>query len=572
MPQSARSLRDWFLYTDRNKPQFDPTCGTNITIERLWDSEQSNIESQDWQREEWLIRSALVPVEQLSAAFGEIPSPHYLSFELGWNSQDEFSFGDHSKYRAINLYPLVLAIKHPITEEYRIQPNSKFLMYHALLELLPNQYYHPLDNVRVVDSEIETHKFLNPTARVAVHRDYLRDFLAVMKMGLLISVVADRFANTLTEDELELTPAEDVKIDDFSSLTAYKHHPESTHHGHFTGRSIIHRTYVVEPYDHPRYERSPWYFFGKLQIDKTQLPLFIVDNEGNKRTLPQNVFFGEYIENGIGNFGYLYFRPEVLQKFINIRGYSVFFHMRNWGIASLPGDRGTVDVGVNSQGMVNAFAPDIAKLSIAEQAYWASFSSLPSGEVCEEMFQTRMQQKPPHSPGVVDILRNCRTLLSDSLKKKYNVAIHNPIDPSALELSRLSVGPLTNQYSELLELARIMYGWLIETIRIDSLRLCLSTAGQTIDKRLKELRQIKLLEKILVVNGLDETEALSATSPLVGLNELRIGSAHIGSLELEHGFQLMGALATPSTPREGWNFCVDSVARSFQSIVNQIGI
>ena len=567
MARSSRSLKDWFLYTNRDNPQLDPTSGTNIIIERLWESEKSNIDAPDWQREEWLIRSALIPVEQLSAAFGEIPSPHYLNFELGWDQQDEFNFGNHSIYKGIDLYPLVSAIKHPTTDEYRIHLNSKFLMYHALIQPQSNQYYHPIDNIRVVDTEIETHRYLNPTAKVSVHRDYLRDFLAVIKMGLLISVVADRFANAMTEDELELIPAEDLKIDEFSSLSAYKH----AEHEHFTGRSIIRRTFVVAPYEKPRYERSPWYFFGKLQVDESRLPEFIVDNEGNRRTLPQKGFIGEYIERGIGDYGYLYFRPEVLQKFIQIQGYSVFFHMRNWGIASSPGDRGTVDVGINSQGLVNAFAPDIAKLSIAEQAYWASFSSLPSGEVCEEMFQTRMQQRPPHSPGIVDILRNCRALLSESFKKKYNVEIINPINPSALELSRLSVGPLTRQFAELLELAKIMYGWVIETIRIDSLRICLSTAGQTMDKKLKDLRQIKLLEKILIINGLGDIEALAVTSPLVGLNELRIGSAHIGSLELEHSFQLMGLSATPPTPKEGWNVCVDSVASSFRSIVNQIG-
>lgn len=567
MTRSSRSLKDWFLYADRNNLQLDPTSGTHIVVERLWEKEQNNIDSPDWQREEWLIRSALIPIEQLNSAFEEIPSPHYLNFELGWNSQDEFSFGNHGTYKGIDLCPLVLPFKHPITEEFNIQLNQKFLMYHALLQPQTNQFYHPIDNVRVVDAEIESHRYLNPTAKVSVHRDYLRDFLSVMKMGLLISVVADRFANSPTDEGLELTPVEDFKIDEFSTISAYKH----AEHGHFTGRSTIYRTYVIGPYEKPKYERSPWYFFGKRQVDESQFPEFIVDNEGNKRTLPQNPFLPEYIKSGIGDYGYLYFRPEVLQKFLHIQGYSVYFHMRNWGIASLPGDRGTVDVGINSHGLVNAFAPDIAKLNMAEQAYWASFSSLPSGELCEEMFQTRMQQKPPHSPGIVEILRNCRTLLSDGFMKKYNVEILNSIDPSNPELCRMSVGPLTSQFNELLELAKIMYGWLIEAIRIESLRICLTNAGQIMDKKLKELRQIKLLEKILIAKGLGDTEALSITAPLVGLNELRIGSAHIGSLELEHGFQLMGASGTPRTPREGWNFCVDSVARSFESIAEHIG-
>lgn len=131
----------------------------------------------------------------------------------------------------------------------------------------------------------------------------------------------------------------------------------------------------------------------------------------------------------------------------------------------------------------------------------------------------------------------------------------------------MSIGPLTNQYAELLELARILYGWIIETMRVDSLRACLTTLGQTVDNK---LRQIKLLEKILIARGYKETEARSMTAPLIGLNELRIGSAHIGSLELEHGFQLMGASLTPQTPRAGRNFCIDAVVRSLNSIANAI--
>ena len=56
------------------------------------------------------------------------------------------------------------------------------------------------------------------------------------------------------------------------------------------------------------------------------------------------------------------------------------------------------------------------------------------------------------------------------------------------------------------------------------------------------------------------------TAPLVGLNELRIASAHIGSLKLEPSFQLMGAIKIPATPREGWDLCVNSVVASLNSI------
>lgn len=556
-------LRDWFQYSDREKSPYNPTNGTTITITSFWRKESSEFKSPDWRCEEWLINSALVPVDQLNMAASKIMSPHDITFEMGWTSEDQFSFGDYSQYGEIQLYALAQLIKHPVSQDFTVELSREFITYHALQKRNQSQYYHPIDNLLVAETNLDSHKFYDPTARVIIHRDYLRDFLAAVDMGLLISVIADRFANAVTEEELELEQIEDEQIDQFTSISTTIHTPEFTHHGCFQGRSILRRNFIIEPYDKPKFERSPWYYFGEQSTPESELPSFIVNDEGKRQSLPKDTYIGNYINRGIGKFGYLYFRPEVLQKYLQVPGYSVFFHMRNWGVASLPGDRGTIDVGINSQELVNAFAPDIADLSLAEQAYWASFSSLPSGEICEELFQTRMQNNPPHSPGVVDLIRDARSQLNAIFQHQISVDLFSDIEPSKQELSRLSVGPLNNQFTEVLELAKILYGWVIETMQVDPLRNTLSSLGGTVDKN---LRQIKLLEKILMAKGLDEKQARSITAPLVGLNELRIGSAHIGIPEQEPIFQLMGASTIPKTPRLGWNLCVDAVVNCLCSI------
>jgi hypothetical protein len=247
-----------------------------------------------------------------------------------------------------------------------------------------------------------------------------------------------------------------------------------------------------------------------------------------------------YIQQGIGQYGYLYFRVEVLQKFLTSPGYSVFFHMRNWGTANLSGERGSIDVGINSQGLVNAFAPDIAKLTPAEQAYWSSFSSLPSGEICEDMFQTRMQLAPPNSPGIVDLVQESRASLNSIFEERFSLPLVNDWEPSYQELSRLSVGPISNQYTEVLDLTKILYGWIIETMRIGNLRDVLDSLGGNVDQN---LRQIKLLE--------------------------RIGSAHIGSPALKSAFELLGSSIVPLTPREGWNLCADSIVNCLKAMTKK---
>lgn len=564
---SSRALREWFRYSDRNKLPYNPTIDTAVTVERFWQNEESEFNSPNWQCEEWLIRSALIPVDQLNAAAVEIESPHDLTFEIGWNFGHQFSFGDYAQFGEIQLYPLVLLIKHPISQEFTIELSREFITYHALQQRNQSQYYHPTDNILVTEANLDSHEIYKPTANVNIHRDYLRDFLAAMKMGLLISVVADRFANTPTEEELELDQLEDNQLDEFTWLSTIVHTPEFTRHGYFRGRSILRRNFIIEPYNRPKFERSPWFYFGKQPADDAEFPSFIMNDEGKKQTLPKNTYLENYIKNGIGEFGYLYFRSEVLQKYLQNPGYSVFFHMRNWGVASQPGDKGTIDVGINSHGLVNAFAPDIADLSPSEQAYWASFSSLPSGEVCEEMFQTRMQQNPPHSPGVTELIRDARSQLSAVFQNQFSIDLFNDIEPNKQELCRLSVGPISNQFTEVLELAKILYGWIIETMQIDALRNALSILGGTVDEN---LRQIKLLERVLIAKRLDQTQARSMTAALVGLNELRIGSAHIGNLELESPFQRMGASTTPQTPRAGWHLCVDALTRDMSLIASAL--
>ncbi len=54
------------------------------------------------------------------------------------------------------------------------------------------------------------------------------------------------------------------------------------------------------------------------------------------------------------------------------------------------------------------------------------------------------------------------------------------------------------------------------------------------------------------------------------MNELRIEAAHIGNLNIDKGFNLMGISTLPSTPRIGWTLCVDSVIECLNNITNAL--
>jgi hypothetical protein len=562
------TLHDWFQYTDRDKSPHNPIIDTMITVDRFWQGdEKGKYDSPTWQKEKWLTHSILVPIEYLKILATKKIDPQELEVSIGWDLKGKFDFGEYLMYEGIQLYPLVSSIKHPITQEITLELNSKFIRYHALQKRNEYQYFHPKDNILVAETRLDNHEIYDPTPNIKIYRDYLQDFLAVAKMGLLISVVADRFANTLTEDELGISNGEEKQIGEFTWLSTNTSPSENSNPQYFHGRSILRRNFIIEPHDRPKFARSPWHYFGEKLIKESEQPKFIINDKGDKKALPQNTYIGNYMGEGIGHFGYLYFRPEVLQKYLQTDGYNVNFHMRNWGFVCLPGDRGSIDVGINSHGLVTAFAPDIADLDIQEQEYWSSYSSLPSGEVCEELFQTRMQCKPPHSPCVTELINNVCSQLNRNFENIISVPLFKDIQLNEQDIHKLNVGAISNKYDEVLELSKTLYMRIIETMEVQPLRTALTTLGGTVNK---DFRQIKLLEQILIAKGIDQAKARSFTAPLVGLNELRIGAAHIGNLNIDKGFNLMGISTLPSTPRIGWTLCVDSVIECLNNITNAL--
>ncbi len=560
-------LNKWLTYKDRDSSPYNPLSETEITIERLFDKQIGNVDDVFWKREEWLIRSALIPIEQIDEALQKIDTPHSLTFETGWGIDNKFNFCKEMNFEKITLYPFALTYKHPITKEVKVEINRDFTMYHALETQDFSSYYHPIDKILIIQTEVEKHDFLNPTPKVTVHLDYLKDFLSEINMGLFVSIVADRFANAKTKEELGITESELHKIDHFTYMESSVSSPKESGNEYFRGWSIIHKNLVIKPYSRPKYERTPWFYFGDIHVDNDDLPKFIINAQGEKRKLPQNTFLPSFLENKIGSFGFLYFRPDVLMKYLQLPNYSVFFHMRNWGSAKSSNEDEDIYLGINSKGLVTAFAPNIAKLSPSEQAYWASFSSLPSGEVCEEMFQSIMQQMPPKSPGVTEAIKEALIKLDNTFSEKYSVSLLRDLKLSNKELQEISVGPIGNNYSEVTELAKLLYQWTVETIQIKALKSVIKELGGSFNT---DEKQIKLIDRILILRNQKTEDVQRITDPLRGLNKLRISSAHIGASDLEKSFQLLGIQNIPKSARAGWDFCVDATIKSLIEIAASI--
>lgn len=552
--------REWFRYQDRNDPLYNPLAQSDRVItHRLSARSEAEFDSPMWVREEWWVRSALVPLDGVATAADRLTGTD-CEFEPYWVSPSEFDFGEIKQTQGCTLYPLILSAPHLLTGDLEIELRQDFIRYHRLDQREAGAYYSPIDGILVAKLSADTHDLYAPTPRVEIHRHYLRDYLAARKMALLVTVVADRFRNAREREQLEIDEVEHEPLAEWTSFRTSLHPPNFTSHGHYRGRSSLYWNLILEPYDRPRVEQSLWHFYGSLPThiaEAEPAPSFIIDGKRTKLPLsdpncPR----------------YLYFRREVLQKYLNTPGYHVHFHMRNWGAAAVPGGVGSIDVGINSEGLVNAFAPDLAKLRPQEQAYWASFSSLPSGEICKELFQTRMLCDPPDSPGVCELVRRARNKIDAVFRSKWGNGVYSETAPREMEQNALSVGPVTEHFSEVYGLAKVLYSWTVEAMSIDTLRNALSQMRGTHEV---EWKQIKLLEELLEVAGVQSSRAAELTRSIRLVNDLRICDAHLTLPDLRKIFDRIGARDAALSARRAWVMCVDTITQSLDQIAGALG-
>jgi hypothetical protein len=494
--------------------------------------------------EQWCVGSVLVPLERLEEA-QRVLTYDDLKIEPQWVDRHRFDFGTSAQTRGIPVRPWSFARKHPATGALLAEVQRDFLIYHALDQRGSGDQYeliHPLDNLDVIRVRIEKHAFYNPTLRLEVHRDYLRDFLAAADLGMVIGAVADRFRNVPVIDMLTSAPSKapgDVEVS-VNEITGYKDR-------HWRARSILRRTTSIKAYLDPKPNRSPWHCYDLPSEAPSNLE-FIADAEGRKCTLDSCPF-------------YLYFKPGVLRKYLKHPHDSVFFHMRSWGAARPAGAIESIDVGINSAGLVNGFAWDLLRQSPAEQHYWASFSCLPSGPVCEELFQTRMQQNPPHSPGTIDLIQSAIKALNDSYMSRFEDRAHVDIQPDNKACQRLSVGPLEENWDELAELAKDLYSWVVEGLSIVALRKPLNSVAYE-----KDWKQFKLIETMMSgVLGCGKADEVIVVGPMKDLNALRVGHAHNLDVPKIRYLNIGGCRV-----RDAWFIIVDGVAGGLHFLAERV--
>jgi hypothetical protein len=266
--------KGWFLYADRDNSRYNPTFGDMITTRKFWREDKGNIDSPDWVSEEWFIISALIPKEQLALA-AECLSDRYLDFHVGWHgNKDGFDFGDYINVGDIDIYAWNFISKDPVSGSTIVELRQDFELYHLLKSSDGKEYRHPIDNLIVAEIGIDLHRFYDPTPRIEVQKDYLRDYLAAREMGLLISIVADRFANIDNGDELDLEKLDEESMGNNTWITTIIHEPDPGKSFHLI-RSTLWRNIIIGPHI-PQVRHKKCHYFSRYRFRTLKYNILII--------------------------------------------------------------------------------------------------------------------------------------------------------------------------------------------------------------------------------------------------------------------------------------------------------
>lgn len=246
---------------------------------------------------------------------------------------------------------------------------------------------------------------------------------------------------------------------------------------------------------------------------------FITDNNGkseNRRTLV----------NGIR---WLWFNPSVIEAILNIRGSSLGWYTRNTGtVGCSPGYE--VHFGINSIGLINVLAEDIALLPDWQQRVWAGYNVPPDGKVSAELLMSQMEAKPASTQAPEEYLSRGIVLLNKLIRDKFGVSVFKEHADANKILKRIHrFRAVTKQ--GLFELAKDIYRFVGEKIDTEEIKKVVNP------KKDEKWGQLKSLEKLLVLK-VGKEASYSLVSPLWGVYSLRLADSHLPSADISKAYSL----------------------------------
>ena len=249
----------------------------------------------------------------------------------------------------------------------------------------------------------------------------------------------------------------------------------------------------------------------RIRHDEPQPPIaFVVDAAGKKQTAKS------LIESGT----WLWFKPDLVRALVDRRGGALEWYTKETGgVKGSPDSR--IPFGINSLGLVNAYAKDVALLPEWLQRVWAGFNVSPEGKVSAELFSAQGQGVPARTQAPEPFLPVGIATLDEAFAKRFGRALFRPhSDPAEAFKSchRFKVLSAPGLYGLAKDLVRVVVEHIDTTI--------LYSIVAPPDKG--KWGSLKSLEKVLAT-VVGEKRAQAALGPLHGIYNLRLADAHIPS-------------------------------------------
>lgn len=246
---------------------------------------------------------------------------------------------------------------------------------------------------------------------------------------------------------------------------------------------------------------------------------FITDAEGKTKHSEMLIEGGRW----------LWFRPEVMPVLAHRRGGSLKWHTRDTGeVGCSPGR--DVHFGINSIGLINVYAKDIALLDEWEQKIWAGHNVPPEGKVSEELLSSQVKGILANTKAPEKFFPIVLSKLNNLASKKLKIILVRQHERTS-DIMKQSHRFRSTNTEGLFALAKDLNRLTAESINVAALRKSLKYPKS------EQRGSIKLLENLLALR-IHPNHARTILSPLAGIYELRQPDAHLVNLKSNDAFRL----------------------------------
>ncbi len=283
------------------------------------------------------------------------------------------------------------------------------------------------------------------------------------------------------------------------------------------------------------------------RVLRDELPpsvFFLTDNTGTRESRETLTDSGKW----------LWFTPGVIMALAHRRGGGLAWYTRDTGgVWSSPG-RG-VTFGVNTLGLVVAYAKDVALVPDWVQRLWVGFNISPEGGVGEELFNAQAKGEPAETQAPEAVLPLVIESLNSITVEKLGIRLfreHEQFGTIMVRTHRFRAIDRAGFFSLAKDVARLT----ADSIDGSALQAIVSPPKSP------QLRPLKSLEKLIALKVSAE-DARRITGPLFGAYDLRLADAHLPASELADALNLVGVDQARPFVTQGYQLlstCVSSLA------------